>query len=253
MHFPESHLWQTIIQLTDISSADVDIIDFLGTLAQRTIGLLGVTAGGILLTDHAGSSDLVAATTEQTRVLALSQLQHNEGPCLDACRGGRQVHCPDLATDSRWPIFARAALAAGFVAVHALPMRSTNLTIGSVGLFSTQSRELSAETAELGQTLADVAAIGIVNRRVVRRHEVLAEQLHTALKSRVVIEQAKGVLAERLHMTVDDAFTVLRGYVRGHNLTLADVARLVIDAAPATAPPTAPMPRQRLPRSPDAA
>lgn len=220
--------WQVFVRLADTLVADFDVIDFLDTLAQASVELLGVTATGILLADHTGTLNLIAASTQQVRVLELSQLQNAEGPCLDAYRTRTPVQCPDLASArDLYPAFAPAALAAGFAAVHAMPMRLREQAIGAMNLFSTESRALDAETAELGQALADVATIGILHERAFRRHEVITQQLQNALNSRIIIEQAKGVLAARLHLGIEDAFAVLRDYARDHNLKLADVADAV--------------------------
>jgi transcriptional regulator with GAF, ATPase, and Fis domain len=221
--------WQTFVQLADTLVADFDVIDFLDTLAQASAELVGVTAVGILLADHTGALNLVAASTEQARLLELLQLQNAEGPCLDTYRTGVPVQCSDLtAARDLWPGFAPAALAAGFDAVHALPMRLREQAIGAMNLFSTEPGALDSETSELGQALADVATIGILHERAFRRHEVVTQQLQNALHSRIVIEQAKGVLAERLQLSVEDAFTVLRTTARDRNLKLADVAGAVI-------------------------
>jgi transcriptional regulator with GAF, ATPase, and Fis domain len=216
------------VKVADTLVADFDIIDFLDTLAQYGVDLLGVTASGILLADQTGTLNLVAASTEPARILELSQLENAEGPCLDAYSELTAVTCPDLAAaGDRWPTFTSAALAAGFAAVHAVPMRLREQAIGAFNLFSAEPGALDAETTELGQALADVATIGILHERAFRRHEVVTEQLQVALNSRIVIEQAKGVLAERLHLGIDDAFARLRGYARERNLKLAEVARAV--------------------------
>jgi len=217
--------WQIFVRLADTLVADFDVIEFLETLAQASVDLLGVTATGILLADHTGTLNLVAASTQQARVVELSQLQDAEGPCLDAYRNRAPVQCPDLATArDRWPVFAPALAAAEFGAVHALPMRLREQAIGAMNLFSIEPSTLDAQTAELGQALADVATIGILHERAFRHHEVVTQQPQSALNSRIVIEQAKGVLAERLQLSIEDAFTELRAYARDHNLKLADVA-----------------------------
>ncbi len=224
----DRHMWRAFVKVADTLVADFDIIDFLNTLAEYGVDLLGVSACGILLAEPAGVLNLVAASTEQARVLELSQLQNAEGPCLDAYRTLAPVLCPDLAASAcRWPTFAPAALATGFNAVHAMPMRLRDQAVGAFNLFSAEAGALDAETTELGQALADVATIGILHERAIRRHEVVTEQLQLALNSRIVIEQAKGVLAERLQLGVDEAFAALRGYARDRNLKLAEVARAV--------------------------
>ncbi len=220
--------WQAFVRLADTLVADFDVIDFLDTLAQVSIEVLGVSAAGILLTDHTGALNLVAASSPEARMVELSELQNAEGPSLDAYRSGALVQCPDPGTASdRWPSFAPAVRAAGYAAVYALPMRLREEAIGAMNLFSTQPGALDEETAELGRALADVATIGILHERAFRRHETVTEQLQIALDSRIVIEQAKGVLAERLRLPVEDAFAVLRDYARDHNLKLADVADAV--------------------------
>lgn len=216
------------MQLADTLIADFDVIDFLHTLAQYSVDLLDVSASGILLADHTGRLNLMAASTEQARLLELSQLQAEQGPCVDAYRTGAPVSCPNLAhTPQRWPAFTPAALAAGLAAVHALPMRLHGQAIGAMNLYSSRPGDLSDQAADLGQALADVATIGILHERALRRREVLTEQLQHALNSRIMIEQAKGVLAERLHLTIDEAFALIRSYARDHDLKLADTARSI--------------------------
>lgn len=230
MNSSDRQVWRAFVQLADTLTADFDIIDFLHNLAQHCVDLLGVSACGILLADHTGRLNLVAASTEQARLVELSQAQAAEGPCMDAYRTRAPVSCPDLAAArERWPDFAAAALSAGFAAVHALPMRLHEQAIGAMSLYSTQPAGLDAQTAELGQALADVATIGILHERTLRRREVITEQLQKALESRIMIEQAKGILAERLRVTVGEAFTLIRGYARTHNLKLADTARAITE------------------------
>lgn len=224
--------WQVreaFIELTDTLVTDFDIIDFLDRLAVRCTDLLGVSACGVLLADHHGVLNLVAASTDEVRMLELSQLQNAEGPCLDAYQTARPVQRADLAdSDPRWPRFTAAARAAGFAAVQALPMRLREQTLGALNLFSATPGPLDEATIALGQALADAATIGIVHQRALARHEIVAEQLQAALNSRIIIEQAKGFLAERLGVTVEEAFIVLRGYSRSHNRKLTDVANQVI-------------------------
>lgn len=216
---------EAFIELTDTLVTDFDIIDFLDRLATQCTDLLGVSACGVLLADHHGVLNLIAASTEEVRMLELSQLQNAEGPCLDAYQTARPVQRANLAdSDPRWPRFAAAARAAGFAAVQALPMRLREQTLGALNLFNTAPGPLDEATIALGQALADAATIGIVHQRALARHEILAEQLQAALNSRIVIEQAKGFLAERLGVTVEEAFNVLRDYARSHSRKLTDVA-----------------------------
>ncbi len=232
---------QTFVEVADTLVAEYDVIDFLDSLARRTVDLLGVTACGLLLVDNRGALNLMAASTEQTRMLELFQLQNAEGPCLDCYHAGQPVQCPDLAeADNRWPNFSPAARRTGFAAVQALPMRLREDTIGAMNLFNAVPGALQSDAVELGQALANAATIGILHERAIRRHEMVTEQLQTALNSRVLIEQAKGVLAERLNISVDEAFTALRSHARVGNHKLADLAKAVVDGSviiPAPLPP----------------
>ncbi|MBB5955902.1 hypothetical protein FHS29_002483 [Saccharothrix tamanrassetensis] len=228
----DRHVRETFIMLADTLVADFDLIDFLDLLARRCADLLGVTACGLLLVDHHGTLTTVAASSEEARLLELFQLQNSEGPCLDCYRNGALVSCADLdEPDGRWPQFTEAALNTGFKGVHALPMRLRDEVIGTMSVFTSTTGALSASALELGQGLADMATIGILHERIVRRHEVVTEQLQTALNSRVLIEQAKGVLAERLRIPVDAAFAALRSHARTTNRKLLDVAQAVIDGS----------------------
>ena len=236
----EVRVRETFVELADTLVDDYDVIDFLDMLAGRVVELLGVTACGLLLADHNDSLNMVAASRESARVLELFQLQRDEGPCLECYRGGTSVRCPDLAdADERWPQFAPAARDAGYAAVEAIPMRLRDTVVGALNVFSSRPGALSPESAALGQALADVATIGILHERTIRHYETVTGQLQTALNSRILIEQAKGVLAERLNISVDAGFGVLRNHARSANQRLHDVAQAVVDGRlHITAPPS---------------
>jgi transcriptional regulator with GAF, ATPase, and Fis domain len=234
-------LSDTFIDLADTMVADFDVIDFLHMLADRSTQLLPVAAAGVLLADPRGQLRVAAASSEAAELVELFQIQDDQGPCLDCFRAGQPVSAPDLAgEEQRWPRFATAATQAGFTSVHALPMRLRDQVIGALNLFSAQTDPLGQADLRIGQALADVATIGLLQERNVRRAETLAEQLQVALNSRVVIEQAKGRLAERLGLDMDQAFALLRGQARNTNQRLTDVARYVIDSPTADFPTPAP-------------
>ncbi len=224
----EQQLSEAFVALADSLVADYDVADLLHRLADHCVTLLDVAAAGLLLADQRGSLQVVAASSETSRVLELLQLQHDQGPCLDCYRTGIAVTLPDvdLAAD-RWPIFVAETRAAGYRSVHALPMRLRDDVIGTLNLFG--SGPLAETDARIGQALADVATIAILQERAIRHQEMLAEQLQHALTSRVVIEQAKGVLAERGNLDMEQAFDRLRRYARNTNARLTDVARGVVD------------------------
>jgi len=227
-------LSDAFVELADTMVADFDVIDFLHVLTQRSVQLLDASAAGVLLADPRGELRVVAASTEAVRVLELFQLQNDQGPCLDCFRTGQPVAAADLtAAGQTWPQFAAAAREAGFAAVHAVPMRLRAQIIGALNLFRATPGTLSQEDLRVGQALADVATIGLLQERSTRRSEILHEQLQGALNSRVTIEQAKGKLAERLGLDMDQAFTMLRDYARSRNLRLSDLAQAFIDGTPA--------------------
>lgn len=233
----QQRLAEVFVELADTLVVDFDLIEFLHRLAERCVELLEVEAAGILLTDQADELQVIAASTEQTRLLELFQLQARQGPCLDCFATGRPVRVADLAAEaSRWPLFSAAALDAGYGGVVALPMRMRERVIGAMNLFTASAVVDVDETTtiqSLGQAMADVATVGILGERAAREHQLLSQQLQIALNSRVIIEQAKGMLAERHQTSVDQAFAALRAQARNTNRKLADLAQAVIDDDPA--------------------
>jgi transcriptional regulator with GAF, ATPase, and Fis domain len=231
-------LSDTFVDLADTMVADFDVIDFLHMLTDRSVRLLPASAAGVLLADPRGELRVAAASSEAAGLVELFQIQNDQGPCLDCFRTGRPVTAADLTgPGQQWPRFAAAATAAGFRAVQALPMRLRDQVIGALNLFSAGTGPLGPAELRIGQALADVATIGLLQERNVRRAETLAEQLQAALNSRVVIEQAKGKLAERTGLDMNQAFTLLRQHARSTNELLTDVARYVIDSPTADFPP----------------
>lgn len=225
----DERLVETFVELADTLIDDFDVIDFLHLLVDRCVEVLDVDAAGLLLANQQGQLHLIATSNEQVRLLGLFQLQNAEGPCLDSFVAGGRVSHADLSTaGDRWPRFAPAAIDAGYLAVDALPMRLRTEVIGALNLFRCAAGELGGQAVRTAQAMVDVATIGLLQERSLRRQEVLTEQLQTALNSRVVIEQAKGLVAERLGVDMQGAFAALRGYARGRNLKLGEVAGRVI-------------------------
>jgi transcriptional regulator with GAF, ATPase, and Fis domain len=209
-------------------------------LTDRSVRLLAASAAGVVLADPRGELRVAAASSEAAELVELFQIQNDEGPCLDCFRTGKPVSATGLsAQDRRWPRFGAAAAQAGFDAVEALPMRLRDQVIGALNLFRASSGTFDPVDLRIGQALADVATIGLLQDRYVRRSEAVAEQLQGALNSRVVIEQAKGKLAERLSVDMDRAFRLLRDYARNNNQQLTDVARNFVDSASPDFPPPA--------------
>jgi hypothetical protein len=243
-------LSETFVELTDTMVAGFDVIDFLHVLTDRSVQLLDLSAAGMLLADPRGELRVVAASSEAARLLELFQLQNDQGPCLDCFRTGRPVQAADLdAARARWPRFAPAARQAGFGAVQALPMRLREQVVGALNLFRADAGALAAADIRVGQALADVATISLLHERSMRHSDTLNEQSQAALNSRVVIEQAKGKLAERLGVDMDQAFTLLRDRARTGNRRLSDLAQAFIDGTESLTGPDSSKSRQRLPAS----
>jgi len=234
----EVQLADVFVEMADTLVDDFDVIEFLHVLTERCVQLLGVSAAGLLLTDGQDTLQLVAASSERTRLLELFQLQTDQGPCVDCFRTGQPVSVADVPSAGRWPRFTAAAAEVGFAAVHALPMRLRDQVIGALNLFDTNPGALDEGRLRVGQALADVATIGLLQERAIRHRDVLTEQLQNALNSRILIEQAKGVLAERLHVDMANAFVVLRGGARNQNRRLTELAPAVVDGTEQVLPPT---------------
>ena len=220
----EEWLAATLVELADTLVDEFDLVDFLSLLAKRCVELFGAVEAGLMLADPKGELRFMAASSERTKILELFELQNEEGPCLDCFRSGEQVVNQRLGDPpARWPRFSVEAQEAGFVSAHALPLRVRGKCIGAINLFHATERRLDPVDVLLGQAMADIATIGILQERTINEAAVLAEQLARALDSRIVLEQAKGRLAERNGVDVDQAFALLRGYSRGHNRRLTEV------------------------------
>jgi GAF domain-containing protein len=227
----EQLLSRAFVGLADTLVDDYDIIDLLDRLVSYSVELLAADAAGILLADSRRTLRVVASSQEEAKVMELLQLQADQGPCMDCFSTGAPVSVPDLAdAATRWPVFVAAVAERGaYRSVHALPLRLRGEAIGAMNLFHRQPGSLPDADLAVGQALADVATIGILSERAIRRSETVTEQLQTALNSRVIIEQAKGVLAQHGNLSMNEAFDRLRRYARTHNARLSEVARKVVE------------------------
>ncbi|QGN57145.1 GAF and ANTAR domain-containing protein [Nostocoides sp. HKS02] len=221
----KERLAETLVQVADTLVDDFDLIDFLTMVTERAAELAGSSAAGLLLSDEHGQLQFMAASTESARVVELFQVQREEGPCQDCFRSGSSVSDAELVrATQRWPAFAPRAVAAGFRSVNAFPLRHHRTRIGALNLFDTAPRRYAGAEERLLQALADVATIGILQERAIRRGELLTEQLQRALNSRITIEQAKGALAQVHTVTPDAAFELLRDYSRQRGQRLTEIA-----------------------------
>jgi transcriptional regulator with GAF, ATPase, and Fis domain len=221
-------LAEVFVEVADTLVEDFDLVEFLQMLTTRSSDLLMLASAGLLLADQRGTLQLMAASDERTSMLELYQLQAHEGPCQDCFTQGVTIIGADLeqATE-RWPRFAPHAVEAGYRSVHAFPLRLRDKVIGALNLFGTESGDMGTADARVVQALADVATIAILQERAIRRGDALTEQLQHALNSRVVIEQAKGALAQIWSCSPDEAFDIMRRYARDKGIRLSDVAQKV--------------------------
>ncbi len=218
------------VALADTLASDSSATDFHQLLITLCAELLQVGAAGLLLAGLRGDLDVAGAAPEESRAIEVTQLAQAQGPGLECFRTATPVRCSDLAmAEVRWPRFAPAARAAGFRSVHSVPLLLRGEALGAIDLFNVATGGLSADTAELAQALAAIAAVGLQHRRIISEREVVIGQLQTALTSRILIEQAKGVLAERAQLTVDQAFAALRGHARSSGRKLVDIAAAVVN------------------------
>ena len=225
----ETRLAQVFVELADTLVEEFDVVDFLQTLTERCVELVDTDAAGILLDDQRGNLQAVAYTDESARLLELFELQRKEGPCLDCFATGRVIANIDLATASdRWPVFTEAALGLGFGTCHALPLRLRRQVIGALNLFTIGTERLSDDQLAVAQGMADIATIGLLHERTVHDQVVLSEQLQTALHSRILIEQAKGVLSAQAGTSVEEAFRLMRTHARRSGNSLTSVADGVV-------------------------
>jgi GAF domain-containing protein len=228
----EDRLVETLVTLADTLVDQYDIIDFLQTLAERCVDLVDVSAAGIMLADPQRELRHAACSNEQMRLVELFELQVEEGPCFDAYRTRAPVVCDSLEEAAqRWPEFTRNANESGFAAFSAVPMRLRDRVVGALNLFSADAHALGEDDIKVVQAMADIATIGILQERSIRDAHAFSTQLELALESRVVIEQAKGIVAERNHISVDDAFDQVRRFARAHNRLLSETARQLIDGS----------------------
>jgi GAF domain-containing protein len=227
----ERRLTEAFVGLADTLVADYDTVDLVQRLVETSADVLDASAAGLLLADESGELGVLASTSEESRLVELMQLDSGFGPCVEAYLTGEFVSVVDIESDERWPAFREAALRQGFQSLHAIPMRLRSTIIGTLNLFRDEPGALRDEDASVARGLADIATIGILHERAIRESDVARAQLQFALNSRVIIEQAKGVLAQVHSVGLDAAFRLLRDYSQNNGVPLRQVAEQVVSRA----------------------
>jgi GAF domain-containing protein len=218
-------LVDAFVDLTETMVVNFDLVEFLHELTVRCGLVLDADAVGLMLADDRNRLRLIAASSEQTQLLDFLKGNADDGPGLVAFQTGQTVCCPDLSLDDQgWPGFSDQVRDAGFRAVHAVPMRLHAEIVGVMTLFFRSPTDLPAAGARTARALADVATVGLVQQRAIRERQVLARQVRSAFDDRVLVELAKGVLAERLHIGVDEAFAAMRHHAGASDRRLTDLA-----------------------------
>jgi len=222
----EARLTAAFVTLADTLTTEYDVVDLLDLLVRECTEILDVEAGGLMLADSEGNLQLVASTSEQAELVEVMQLNAGAGPCLDCFATGEPVSVSDIdQLSDRWPAFRIAALEQGFRSVYAAPMKLRGDVIGTMNLLSTNLGDLNDRDIAVAQALTDVATIGILQERMIRESGIISEQLQRALDSRILIEQAKGVLSQTGHMDMEEAFSTMRNFARKNQLSLHVVAQ----------------------------
>ena len=226
----EHQLLGTFVTLADSLVDDFDIVDVLQRLVDDCISLFDASAAGILLLSPSNRLEVIASTSERSELVELMQLRVGAGPCVEAATGGEVVSVDDIDQIAhRWPAFATDARASGFSSIHAIPLRLRDSTLGSLNLFRDEAGALNAADAAAAQALADIATISILQQRLVEESELAQAQLQRALDSRVVIEQAKGYLAQMRDIDMDEAFARIRSHARSTQTRIGVGARDGLD------------------------
>jgi GAF domain-containing protein len=226
----EARLGAAFVALADTLTSDYDMVDLLHTLLDECVDVLAVNAGGLMISNSLGQLELLASTSERAELVELMQLSAGSGPCIECFTSRSPVAIADIReTTDRWPDFSATALRQGFHSVTAVPLKLRGQIIGTMNLFAHAVGTLTTRDGAIAQALADVATIGILQERAIRETTIVTEQLQRALDSRILIEQAKGVLSEIGSMDMEEAFRALRSYARNNNLSLRKVAEQVVD------------------------
>ena len=204
--------------------------DVLHNLTEEMAEVLDLSGAGVTLV-HDGQQRFVTAAVEAIATLERVQETWQKGPCIDAVASAAPVAVPDLAAEdagSRWPDYTIAAKTAVIQAVAGIPMLAEGAAIGAINLYDSQPRNWSPEDLRVATIFASIATGYLAHASSARQQQRTAEQLQQALNTRLIIEQAKGVLATQQETTVDEAFERLRKYAREHNARIHDVSRAVV-------------------------
>jgi GAF domain-containing protein len=228
----ERTMLEAFVTLADSLVGDYEVNEFLRMLMERCAEVFEVTTAGVMLESADGHLRIAAALSAEMEELEQAEVDNEDGPCHEAYRTGEPVVADDLDTSDvadRWPRVVDRMREMGLKAVYAFPLRLRDDRIGALNLYRAAPGAFRDEDVRLAQAMADVATIGILQVRKLESAEQRAGQLQHALDSRVVIEQAKGIVSARRDVSVDEAFHAIRRHARSHGRNIHEVARSIIE------------------------
>lgn len=219
-------LARTFVDLARSVNSGVDIVEVYSMLSDRCVQLLSVEACGILLIDPRGDLRVIGSSSHSAELLDLFQVQNDEGPCLVCCRTGESISDSELSEQGPWPRFAALVREHGFTEVHAVPLRARDVVLGALNLFATSP--VGDEQLSIARAMADAATIALLQADPDVDAIVMSRRLHLAVETRMSVDQATGIVAQRFGISVDDALVRLRSVADGEGRRLGDVAGAVV-------------------------
>jgi GAF domain-containing protein len=229
--FDQPLFFRTLSRFAAALPSEYDVQQVLVELAESATAILGLAGSGITLLQDDGRLSFMTAVGSPYAEMERVQEQHQQGPCRDAVDTGQVVPVTDVRQETgRWGEYVQTARRLGVAGVAGVPRRLGNRVVGALDLYGDQPSDWCQEDLDVATVLADIASGYIVNASKVEQLEQLNGQLQQALSSRVLVEQAKGIIAEHRGITVDEAFTGMRKYARDHNTSLRAVAQSVVES-----------------------
>jgi GAF domain-containing protein len=207
-----------------------DVSEVLYRLAENVVSILGVAGAGVSVVDDEGRLRPVTWINELTAQLERVEEANQQGPCVDSFLQGVVIRVPRLSEETgHWPEWCAEAKRHGVEAVLGVPLRAGETVIGAMNVYSIEARQWRDDDVQVAQVLTDMAAGYVANASDLEQSRRVTEQLTEALESRIIIEQAKGMLASEYRISVDEAFKVLRSHSRRHGASLRALADAVVN------------------------
>jgi GAF domain-containing protein len=222
-------LFELLRRFASTMARSFDANDVLYELCEGAVKILDATGAGVSVASEEGTLEFVTSTTQDVVELEHVQQRDQQGPCVSAFTTGEVVVVREIASLEQWPAYQDAARRAGFASVVGVPLALDGLKVGSLNVYDARLRDWSRTDLAAARVLADVATAYLVRAGQLAEERRLTQQLQQALDSRIVIEQAKGMVGRDHQISVDEAFDLMRQYSRANNRSLRDVATAVVE------------------------